>query len=157
MSNLYQIVDLRSALNSGLPDRRLIYCCPGSNFHVILNHDFSGLRDLQPACIFILRIAKAIRANDSIVVDDNPLAYFGTFTNRYSGVNYGICSNFNGFINRYVRVDPNTDTNFDIAANHCMWSDINVGRNSDRRIQYRCWISERHERRIRVKEPQCPG
>ena len=73
MADLNQVVDLRSASDSRLTYRRAIDGCAGADLDVVLNHHAAGLRNFQPALLFVLCITEAIATDHHVVVNDDTL------------------------------------------------------------------------------------
>src|SRR5438552_7124689 len=107
MANLYQVVDLRTAADSRLSDRRLVNRRACADLHVIFDHDSAGLRNLEPVRVFVLRIAETVRTDHGVVVNDHPLAYLAAFANRYSRMNDTGRADAYILVDRYVGIDPN--------------------------------------------------
>src|SRR5947199_10508570 len=71
MSDLDQIVNLRSARDVRLANTGAVNASVGLNFHIIFNHRRPGLDNFVPAAGVILGKAKTIAANDYAILQND--------------------------------------------------------------------------------------
>src|SRR4051794_31376549 len=74
----------------------------------------------------ILRITKAITADDGIVVDDNAVSNSRSLSHRHPGMNDAVVANNSIVVNGRVRHDPSSCADFRARPNHCTRIDRNV-------------------------------
>src|SRR6267142_1220879 len=119
MPNLHQVVDFRAATDACFTHRRAIDGSPGPDFDVILNHDPTALRNLQPVAIFILCVAKTIATDHGVVMDDDARAHLRALADGDTRVNHAVSANNHVIVDCCIWMDAHTLTYVNLAPNHC--------------------------------------
>jgi hypothetical protein len=84
VTNVDLVIYLGSSLDSSLSQRRSVNRCASADLYPVFNNHSSRLNDPVPLTIRLLRIAKPVRAQDCVVLDDtvssynDSLAHYGT-------------------------------------------------------------------------------
>ena len=93
MTNLDQIVDFRSASNTGFADARAINAGIRLHFYFIFNHSWSGLHDFVPLSLVIFREAKSIGADHCAVLKNYVFSQDAVLANDSVGMSEEIVAN----------------------------------------------------------------
>ncbi len=74
MANLDQVVDFRSAANSGFAKGSSVDADIGPDFHIVLNSDNPLVRPFMGSPGFIDDVAKTVGPDNAAAVNDHPIA-----------------------------------------------------------------------------------
>src|SRR5688572_4379080 len=113
MTHLHEVIDLRSTPNTRLPDSPAINRGIRSDFHVIFEHDNSGLHNLVIAPVRLLRISEAVGADlravleRDIISDLAELSYRDVRVRFESVANPRALADINKWMERAVPADVN--------------------------------------------------
>src|SRR5688572_9253997 len=117
MSDLDEVVDLRTALDPRLADRRAVDRRVRSDLDIVLENNTAGLRNLQPSLLFVLRVTESVRADRRVVVNDAIRADLAILADGNSGVNYGAGTYGDAVIDSDIRIKPDAFVYLAVCAN----------------------------------------
>ena len=156
MTNLHEIIELRAA-----PDTTFSYRCTidrrrGADFDVVFDYDSSSLRNLQPALLLVLCVAKAVATDNGVIVNYDSFPDDCAFTNRNAGMYNRASSDRDVVVDRDVRINANVVADERVSTDHHTRADRHTFGNT------RCWIdhggrmNKRLEFRFGIEDSQRP-
>src|SRR6185503_3398389 len=107
MSDLNLVIDLCTPSNSSLPKRRSVDRCACPYFHIVFDDQSAGLRNPVPRAIFLLCVAKAIRPEHSVALNNAPISNHHPFTNHGARVQNSLVADLSTLEYGAPRVYPN--------------------------------------------------
>src|SRR5687768_4430491 len=124
MSDLHKIVDLRTTLDARLADRCGVDRGIRAHLDIIFQNDTPDLGDLHPMFVFVLCIAKTVRADGRVIVDDTIRADLTILPNRNARMDNRACSDRYSVVDRHIRKDLHTFPDAAILSYHDACADI---------------------------------
>src|SRR5688572_860209 len=157
MSDLDQVVDLRTASDATLAYRRAIDRRGGADLDVVVNHHASRLRNLEPSSLLVFRITEAVATDDGVVVNDHPLADYGPFAHGDAGVDHRSAADRHVVVDRDVRMNRDARSNLYITADYTVGADCDgIGRELRAWIDRGCRVDEWLKLGLRVEDSERP-
>jgi hypothetical protein len=120
VSDLHQIIDFSASSDNGLAKRCAINGRIGADFDIVLNHDNSGLRNLNTA-FPMAGIAESITANHDAGMENHSIADATTIADNDIGVQYGILSHLYSFPEKHAGIEDGVSANAYPRAHIGIW------------------------------------
>ena len=133
MANMDKVIDFGSLADDRTVNGSTVNTSIAADFDIIANDDVPRLKDLGMLS-FARDIAKAITADDTASLEDDPVTDDTVFTNRDIRIKSTVTAHFCMAANINVRVDDGIITNLDILCNLGKRQDGGIFSNTGRRM-----------------------
>ena len=131
MTNLDQVIDLRTSPNAGFTDRGAVNRCVSLNLYVVFQDDPAGLGYFLITSLTRLGKAKTIPTDDDAVLQMDPVADLGILSNGDMGVGYKIAADADAPIDRDMGVQHSVVTQFDALVDETKGPDAWISAKAD--------------------------
>ncbi len=126
MANLHQVIDFRASQDARFSYAGSVYAAVGLDFDRVLQNRRTGLRNFMPSALTIFCKAKAVRANNCSILQQNMVAQAAVFSNNRMRMGKKVMSNSHVWIDHHMGQQNAVVADCYIRLNHHICPDMAV-------------------------------